>query len=244
LLYFILCFIADFIFYIAPVDIGIAQYFAVFGVAGVIQNDGAYGTLNGALGSGTSVTLDSAFTVSGRAFTSDATTLQVAMDLTAAMADCSDRANQIEFDTSSGWLDLGGMTLTPGVYHGEVTNDIALNTGTTLTLDAGNDANAVWIFNLAGGVEFGGTVFLTNYPGSGVPVWWNVDGGAGKHIYISSGAAVIGTIMSTIEIAVNAVTTPPLGSLLTLGTIVFSGSSSATIQAKTFPNSYAGVIGE
>jgi hypothetical protein len=166
----------------------------------------------------------------------------MARDLTVAMADCSARSNQVEFDTTSGWLNLGDRTLSPGVYHGEVPNIISINTGTTLTLDAGHDASAMWIFNLAGGVEFGGTVLLINYPGSGVPVWWNVDGAAGKTIYISSGAAVIGTIMSTIEIAVNAVTTPPLGSLLTLGRIVFSGSSSATIQAKTFPNSYAGVV--
>jgi hypothetical protein len=75
-------------------------------------------------------------------------------------------------------------------------------------------------------------------------VWWNVDGAAGKTISIGRGATVIGSIMSTQGIRVNAVTTPPIGSLLTLGTIVFSGGTSATVQAKTFPNSYAGVIGE
>jgi hypothetical protein len=223
---------------------GIAQYFAVYGGLGFNQESETSGTLNGALGSGTSVNLDSAFTVNGQVFTSDATTLQVAKDLTAAMADCSDRANQIEFDTTSGWLNLGDMTLSPGVYHGEVPNIIALSTGTTLTLDAGNDANAAWIFNLKGRVTFEGTVLLINYPGSDVPVWWNVDGTAAKFIVIESGAAVIGTIMSTIEIWVNAATTPPLGSLLTLDTIEFNVQSSATIQAKTFPNSYAGVIGE
>ncbi len=218
---------------------GIAQYFAVFGGAGVTYNNvGASVTLNGALGSGITVDLGSAFIVNGLTFTSDATTLQVAEDLTAAMADCSGRANQIEFETSSGWLDLDSRTLSPGVYHGEVPNIIALHEGTTLTLDAGHDANAAWIFNLKGKVNFDGTVLLINYPGSDVPVWWNVDGVT----RISSGAVVIGNIMSNEDIEIS--NTVPSSSLLTLGSVGFSVTNSATVQAKTFPNSYAGVIGE
>jgi hypothetical protein len=77
--------------YLDPVDMGIAQYFALFGGTAVVQESGASGTLNGAVGSG-SGSLDSAFTVNGMRFTSDATTLQVAKDITAAMANCSGRA--------------------------------------------------------------------------------------------------------------------------------------------------------
>jgi hypothetical protein len=220
---------------------GVAQYFAVFGGAGLDQAAGSSGALNGVVGSGTTVTLDEAFIVSGLTFTSDATTLHVSTDLAAAMADCSGRANQIEFDTSSGWLDLDGMTLPPGVYHGEVPNDIALHTGATLTLDAKGDSNAAWIFNLKGKLNFYGTVTLINYPGSNVPVWWNVDG-SGKYMTIYSDSAVIGTIMSNVDISV--FSTVPSSSLLTLGSVEFRTSNSITVQAKTFPNSYVGVIGE
>jgi hypothetical protein len=229
---FVLWFIVLSLPHAAPVEMGIAQYFAVFGNISVVQGGGSSGKLNGAMGSGTSVTLDSAFTVHGRVFTSDATTLQVAEDLTAAMADCSGRANQIELNNT-----VDNLVLTPGVYHGE---SMVLNRGQTLTLDAVHNVKAVWIFNLVGSVSFSGNVTLINYPGSDVPVWWNLE----SHMHLASEAVVIGNIMSTSAIETPSNSTMSIGALLSLDSVTFSQGSNVTGQAWTYPNSYAGKIGE
>jgi hypothetical protein len=89
-------------------------------------------------------------------------------------------------------------------------------------------------------VTFLGTVTLINYPGSDVPVWWNVNNTAN----VANGAAVIGHIMSADPIDTQNGGTMFTGSLLTLNSVTFNGGSSVTSQARTYPNSYAGVIGE
>ncbi len=216
---------------------GVAQYFSVFANMSVVQGTGASGTLNGAVGSG-SGSVDSAFTVTGRVFEQDATSRKAAIDLLAAMADCSDRANQTLLTSNN----LDTLVLAPGVYQrGE---SMTLNAGEVLTLDAVHNANAVWIFNIRGGVTFVGTVNLINYPGSDVPVWWNVEGGTDKSISISTGAVVKGHIMSTVNVNVLIDSEASVGSLLTLGSATFNQGSTVTSQARTYPNSYAGVIGE
>jgi hypothetical protein len=213
---------------------GIAQYFSVFTNQSLVQGNEVSGTLNGAVGSG-SGSLDSAFTFNGLRFTSDATTLQVAVDLTAAMADCSGRENQIELTSNT----FDGLVLTPGVYHRNTVMFFSYQK--TLTLDADGDPNAVWIFNIDGGVFLVGTVSLINYPGSDVPVWWNVDGQADSSVYIGGGV-VIGHIMSTIKIEM--FDTISTGSLLSLNSITFNDGRSVTSQARTFPNPYGAVTGE
>jgi hypothetical protein len=214
---------------------GIAQYFAVFGGSGFDQGNGASGTLNGALGSGTTTTLNSAFTVNGMRFTSDATTLQVAKDLTAAMADCSGRASQIELAVD--YLD--DLVLTPGVYSKPV-YQMTLNKAKTLTLDARGDPNAVWIFNIGDDLDLKGTVLLINYPGSDVPVWWNMKYG----IFLNPGSVIVGNIMAATTIDTDYNGAVSTGSLLALGSFTFRNGISVTSQARNYPNSYVGVIGK
>jgi hypothetical protein len=151
------------------------------------------------------------------------------------MADCSGRAKQVELVDNS----FDDLVLTPNVYY--KTTSMALNDGETLTLDADGDSNAVWIFNLAGGVTFSGTVLLINYPGSDVPVWWNVGGGLSDVTYISSGAVIKGQIMSTLEIKVYDTTST--SSLLTLNSVTINGGTTVSSQARTYPNPYAAVTG-
>jgi hypothetical protein len=222
----------------APVDMGITQYFAVFGKTGFVPYTMTSGTLNGAVSSGTSFTLESTLIVNGVRFISDATTLQVAVDLAAAMADCSGRANQIELASNN----FNGMVLTPGVYF--KASIMYLGWDQILTLDANNDPNAVWIFNI-GGVGFGNRskVKLINYPGSDMPVWWNV-GGLSSGISIESGAVVIGHIMSVVKINVLSGNVASVGALLSLASVTMNQQSSIFCQARTYPNSYVGVIGE
>ncbi|GAA3056064.1 hypothetical protein GCM10020000_42980 [Streptomyces olivoverticillatus] len=77
--------------------------------------------------------------VNGATHSADAAALQGQNDLTVAY---NNAASQTPNTSISG--DLGGLTLTPGVYN--ASSSIAL-TG-TLTLDAGNNPNAVWVFQI------------------------------------------------------------------------------------------------
>lgn len=64
--------------------------------------------------------------------------------------------------------DLGGLSLSPGVY---CISGVGLLTS-QLTLDAGNDANAVWIFKAASSITpIGGSVVMAN-GGNACNVYW------------------------------------------------------------------------
>ena len=76
--------------------------------------------------------------IDGTIHAADAVCLQAQSDLTIAYNDAAGRAPNT---TYLGVKDLGGQTLTPGVYKA----DAFAITG-TLTLDAQGDPNAVWIF--------------------------------------------------------------------------------------------------
>jgi len=88
---------------------------------------------------GTEFTGQGTATVYGTVYMTDAVALQAKIDLATAYNDTVGRATD---ETIS--ADLGGRTLTPGVYTS--TSSMAI-TG-TLTLDAQNDPNAVFIFKV------------------------------------------------------------------------------------------------
>ncbi|MET0963426.1 MAG: Ig-like domain-containing protein [Noviherbaspirillum sp.] len=110
--------------------------------------------------------------------------------------------------------ELAGRTLPPGVYRSTTgTYDIggASRTSASLTLDAGGDANAVWIFQTAAGT---GTlnVGLTGPATPAVPikvlllngaqaknVFWYVPGGA----VIGTGSTMTGTMLSDAAISIS-----------------------------------------
>jgi hypothetical protein len=121
----------------APVGRGTAAAFAVLG-GSTVTNTGAT-VLTGDLGlsPGTSITGFPPGTVNGTVHQTDAVALQAQTDLTTAYNDAAGR-------TSTGTIsaDLGGQTLTPGVYTGSSSLQL---TG-TLTLDGQGDENAVFIF--------------------------------------------------------------------------------------------------
>jgi hypothetical protein len=103
---------------------------------------------------------------------------------------------------------LGGRTLPPGVYEstpGTYSIGALGDPAGNLTLDAGGDANAVWIFQMAAGAGGKLTVGLTGPNTPAVPiqvllingalpknVFWYVPGGA----TIGTGATMAGTILS------------------------------------------------
>jgi len=121
------------------VPLGTASSYAV--LAGQSVTNTGPSTINGDLGvnPGTAVSGFPPGTVKGTIHSADANSLQAQSDLATAY---NNAAGQAPDSSISG--DLGGRTLTPGVY--KAPTSIGL-TG-TLTLDAQGDPNAVFIFQI------------------------------------------------------------------------------------------------
>src|SRR5450756_1962437 len=119
-----------------PVNLGTTASFAV--LAGeTITNTGPT-TITGDVGlSPGSAFVDTGVTLNGTSHISDAVATQAKTDLVTAYNDAAGRAV-----TSNEPVELGGLTLGPGVYS---SGGVLGITG-TLTLDAKGDPNAVFIF--------------------------------------------------------------------------------------------------
>lgn len=156
-------------------DLGTAGSFVVL-ASSTITNTGAT-VLIGDLGlsPGTSVTGFPPGTVVGTQHITDAAAAQAKIDAQTAYTDLAGRTGAID---ESG-TDLGTLTLGPGVY--KFTSSAQL-TG-TLTLDAGGNANAVWIF------QIGST--LTTASASVVSI---INGGSASNVFWQVGSsATLGT---------------------------------------------------
>ncbi|MEA2244057.1 MAG: hypothetical protein QOD24_3613, partial [Solirubrobacteraceae bacterium] len=121
----------------APVGLGKADRFAV--LAGSTVTSTGPTTINGNLGlhPGTAVTGFPPGTVHGTTDAANATALEAKSDLTTAYDDAAGRTPPV-----SAPADLGGLTVTPGVYRSG--SSLAL-TG-DLALDAKGDPSAVFVF--------------------------------------------------------------------------------------------------
>jgi hypothetical protein len=126
----------------APVPLGSAANFVVL-AGSTVTNTGAT-TVTGDLGvsPGTAVTGFPPGMVTGATHAGDATAAQAQIDLTTAFNDAAGRS--VGAVTVAG--NLGGQTLTPGLYKS--TSSLAISSG-DLTLDAQGSANAVFIFQMA-----------------------------------------------------------------------------------------------
>ncbi len=121
-----------------PVDLGTTSSFAVL-AGSTITNTGPT-TINGDVGlhPGTAFTGQASVTVNGAVHLTDAVALQAKNDLVIAYDDAAGRTPVTQIAT-----ELGGTTLTPGVYSSA--SGTFQITG-TLTLDAQGDPNGVFIF--------------------------------------------------------------------------------------------------
>ena len=172
-------------------DLGTAGSFAV--LAGSTVTNTGPSRLNGNLGlhPGTAVTGTPAGTVSGTTYAANAAALRAKSDLASAY---NDAAARTPATTAPG--DIGGLTLTPGVYRSG--SSIGL-TG-TLTLDAQGDPNAVFVFQAGSTLitASGSRVKLVN-GAQACNVFWQV----GSSATLGTTTALAGNILALTSITMN-----------------------------------------
>ena len=173
------------------VPLGTLQSVAVLGGQSVTNTGPS--VINGDLGvsPGTSITGFPPGTVNGTIHAADAVAAQNQSDLTVAY---NNAAGQPADATETG--DLGGLTLTPGVYNSP--SSIGL-TG-TLTLNAQGNPDAVWIFQVGSTLTTASasTVALIN-GASPCNVFWQV----GSSATLGTQTNFTGTILALTSIGAN-----------------------------------------
>ncbi len=173
-----------------PVGLGTAASYAVL-AGSTIANTGA-SVLNGdrGLSPGTAVTGFPPGLLNGAAHTSDAEALQAQNDLTVAYTDAAGRT-----PATSVPAELGGSTFNPGVYVGAT-----LQLTGTMTIDAGGDPDAVFLFKTNSTLitASNSSVVLI---GSANPcnIYWQVSSSATLGI----GTDFVGTVMASASITAN-----------------------------------------
>ncbi len=153
------------------VDLGTANSFAVL-AGSTVTNTGPT-TINGSLGVAPSAAITGFFPVvaaGGMIHTSDAVAFRAQSDLATAYDFAAGEASNFNLTGT----DLGGLTLTPGVYTFASSAQL---TG-KLTLDGQGDPNAVFLF------QIGST--LTTAGGSSVV---SVNGGTGDSVFFQVGSS-------------------------------------------------------
>ena len=212
--------------YSAPVDLGAASSFGGFGGGAGLTNQGIFTVVNGDIGTTGSSALITGFhdtganvytetplnigTVNGTIHTATAPSGSAPGVIAAAVALAAQTAfNNLSPAALPGGMDvsslgggagqLGNRTLAPGIYK-SAPGTFAIQGG-DLTLDAGGDPNAVWVFQMATSLTVGGpgaafpqSVLLVN-GAQAKNVFWQV--GSTATINAAGGGTMVGTIISS-----------------------------------------------
>jgi cell division septation protein DedD len=177
----------------APVGLGTAGSFAV--LAGTTVTNTGPSTISGDLGvsPGTAVTGFPPGTVSnGTIHSADGVAAGAQSDLTTGYNDAAGRSPTANVPAFIG----AGQTLTPGVYKASSSLDV----GGSLTLDAGGDPNAVFIFQAPSTLvtDSASSVILTN-GAQACNVFWQV----GSSATLGTDSAFSGSILALTSISVD-----------------------------------------
>ena len=171
--------------------LGTAESFAV--LAGTTVTNTGPSTITGNLGlsPGTAVTGFGPGTVTGTTYAADAIALKAQSDLTIAYDDAAARTPAV-----SAPADLGGLTLTPGVYS----NASSLGLTGTLTLDAQGDPNAVFVFQAGSTLTTASASQVRLVNGAqACNVFWKV----GSSATLGTGTVLAGNILALTSISIN-----------------------------------------
>jgi len=202
-----------------PVALGSASTFVVL-AGSAVTSTGAT-TVNGDLGISPGTTLTGAPTVNGATHLGDPTAAAAQGDLTIAYNDAAGRT--IGAITVAG--NLGGQTLAPGLYKS--TSSLEISSG-DLTLDAGGDPNAIWIFQMGSTLTTtAGRQVILSGGAQAANIYWQVGSSATlgttsvfkgnilalTSITVTTGAAVEGRMLArngAVSLDGNTITVPNL----------------------------------
>ena len=167
-----------------PIDFGLAESFAIL-AGSTITNTGTT-TIEGDVGlsPGTSITGISTETVSGTIHVADAVAIDAIAALQAAYTEAEGRAT-----TGIITENLGGTTLTPGVYTSATS--IEVTGALPLILDGQWDSDAVFIFQAGSTLTTSSEIQLIN-GASASNVFWQV----GSSATLGIGSIFVGNIMA------------------------------------------------
>jgi hypothetical protein len=174
----------------SAIPLGTASSFGILAGAG-ITNTGPT-TINGDIGTFPTIAITGSgtMTINGVNHDGDAVTQQAKSDLLTAYANAAGQG-----PTTPITSDLGGLSLTPGVYNSPTTVSL---TG-TVTLDGGGNADSVFVFQVGSTLTTASAsqVVLTNGT-QACNVFWQV----GSSATLGTGSAFIGTVLAAQSVTV------------------------------------------
>ena len=171
--------------------LGTAESFAV--LAGTTVTNTGPSTIKGNLGlsPGTAITGFGPGSDIGSTYAADAIALKAQSDLTLAYDDAAGRTPAV-----SAPADLGGLTLTPGVYA----NASSLGLTGALTLDGQGDPNAVFVFQAGSTLTTASASRVELVNGAqACNVFWKV----GSSATLGTGSVLAGNILALTSISIN-----------------------------------------
>jgi hypothetical protein len=181
----------------AQVPLGTATNFAVLGGSTVTNTGSTVVTGNLGVSPGSSVTgFPPGLVVAGAIHVADAAAAQAQSDLTVAY----NTAAGLPCNTDLTGQDLGGMTLTPGVYCFSTSAQL---TG-TVTLDFQGDPSALFVFQIGSTLTTASTSSVDVINGGGAAtcpsnVFWQV----GSSATLGTGTSFRGNILALTSITLN-----------------------------------------
>ncbi len=203
------------------ISLGTADPFALLG-GSTVTNTGP-STVHGNLGvsPGTAITGFPPGIVTGTIHSSDAVALQAQSDLTNAYVSAAGQPCGVNLTNQ----DLGGLTLTPGVY---CFGSSAQLTG-TLTLNAQGDPNAVFLFQVGSTLTTasGSSVVFTN-SGEGDSLFWQV----GSSATLGTSTVFAGNILALTSITLKTSASIPCGRALARNGAVTMDTNNVSIDTE------------
>ena len=213
------------------VTLASAETFAVLGSSTVTNTGPTVITGNLGVSPGSAIT-GSPTVTGGTIHSADAISSQAHADLATAYGVLV--AETLTSDLSG--QDLGGLTLTPGVYH--FASSAAL--GSKLTLDAQGDPNAEWDFQIATTLTTASnsSVVMINGGNAG-KVYWQV----GSSATIGTGTAFAGHILAEISITVDHGASVTGGALAITGAVTMDDNAISVADSMSAMFSFPGEYG-